>query len=453
MVGREGLTVPDYPRYQSKARLTTQQPAFQAASDTTGQILEKQAQIGQDLQKIALQWEASQRSTRNTFAEVNFESDVLSIQQRAIFDADPNNKQLYLDELNKSFEKNSKDLDEENKLKLGLKAQFASSKLDNLFKKKWLEADELAVGKFIDQQIANPTDNGISLVNEMIDEKVAVGNMSDTTAYNLRHAAERDIKFSLFRRDLGIDPAEAENKFKSNDYGFNVDEMPKARNILQESNRLILDKTVTNRLSVLKDFSDGKISLDNSALINQITISDPELGEAIKKGTSDVFIASPSDEAFADATRQIFSASSREEIATYLMNVLSQNANREISRERLAILINAATEHSSGISLKDTDHPVAQTPKQIEVKAAVKNLLNQNPLFSTGNMIVNFFKGVSQGQTPVMAHDEALKAEVNRTNPLSMKYKIGDVITNQQGVSGEVIGFDDNGVPILKRIK
>ena len=96
--------------------------------------------------------------------------------------------------------------------------------------------------------------------------------------------------------------------------------------------------------------------------------------------------------------------------------------------------------------------PIPSSIPTNEIDSIVKSFtLSANPVLSTPNLIINFFKNLASGKSPKDAHDESMKNEINRTNPLSMKYKIGDTITNSRGQSAEVIGFNENGSPILKR--
>ena len=66
-------------------------------------------------------------------------------------------------------------------------------------------------------------------------------------------------------------------------------------------------------------------------------------------------------------------------------------------------------------------------------------------------MIINYFRGLFSGKSPQEAHTNAVNGEIKRVNPLNTQYKIGDTITNPAGISGEVVGFNENGSPIIRR--
>jgi hypothetical protein len=91
-------------------------------------------------------------------------------------------------------------------------------------------------------------------------------------------------------------------------------------------------------------------------------------------------------------------------------------------------------------------------PKQTVIDASVKDMINnKNDKYSLSNMFTTFVNGLQSGKTPIDAHSDAVKTEAIRTNPYSVKYKIGAIITNNKGETAEVIGLNDNGSPIVKR--
>jgi hypothetical protein len=154
------------------------------------------------------------------------------------------------------------------------------------------------------------------------------------------------------------------------------------------------------------------------------------------------------NEAYADLVKNVFSAGSKEEVSNFLVEALHASANKEISRDRLAIIVSAAQERAKSLPVGINDEPSTLSPQQNEIDAGVKSIID-NPFknFNPGNMIDNFFKALGMGKTPQEAHSEAVKSEVNRTNPLSVKHKVDDVITLPNGKLFQITGFTDTGSP------
>lgn len=194
--------MPLFPRYQSKGRLTTQTPSPMAPEDNSGKIVQGLGEVANKGMDIALKFEDSMKSTRNTVATVDHKSELLDIEQRALSDPDPNNQKMYMSELQKSYQKHSQGLDYVDAKKLALENQVAGIQLDNVFKKKWLEVDSLAVNKFVDQQIANPGPDSFPKIKNILAEKIRTGHMDQTTAYEIEKKANNDLGVARVSNDI-----------------------------------------------------------------------------------------------------------------------------------------------------------------------------------------------------------------------------------------------------------
>lgn len=246
----------------------------------------------------------------------------------------------------------------------------------------------------------------------------------------------------------------AEGEYASLDPIQRSEAMKQARVKINDNKQFMYEAKVNNRLDVLKRFVSGEIDpLTNSDEIKNISIEDPDLGEAIRAGTDKLFIPSNDDEAFTETVKNVFEKSTtREDVAKFLMNTLNANDNKRISRDRLAILVNASVDRASELKATAEHSPAKQTLVGNEKSAAVKSILKMRPPFSVASVLVNYFDAVSAGKTPAKAREEAVKTEVTRVNPLSTKYKIGDIVTNPNTKeSAEVIGINEVGTPILRR--
>jgi hypothetical protein len=210
---------------------------------------------------------------------------------------------------------------------------------------------------------------------------------------------------------------------------------------------------VKTRFTVINDIASGKIDLNNAeGIIRKLSIEDPDLGEAVKKAIDsqgNYFPEEADNQSFQDLVKDIFDASSQEEISKFLISSLAKTG-KDISRDRLAILVSAAQGRSKvlPVSKKDTGNKIDDV-KQTEIDSSVKSLLSFaiNPVMSTANMVTSFFKGLANGLPTKEAHTEAIRAEVQRTNPESVKYKVDDIITLPSGQLFQITGFTVTGSP------
>lgn len=304
----------------------------------------------------------------------------------------------------------------------------------------------------------------IKNVNDRISELENIGRFTYEEAKKQRE----DFSNSLVTKDIVVDAAKSADQSnvlaelnKGNDgrYNFlspeqNQDLKKKALEKIKLNVQFDTELKVNNRSNVLQQFANGKIDYLNSAdIAKTVGIEDPELGEAIKNGSDGLFMPANEEANFAALAKDIFESSSKEEINKFIINSLNANPDNRISRGRLAILINSGVERQKELKISSASQTKTLSSKQSETDAGVLSILrNSNPLFSVPDMIVNFFRAKSEGKSAQEAHYEAVKSEINRNNPLSVRYKIGDIVTNPKtGQSAEVIGINDNGSPVLKR--
>lgn len=460
--------MPQFPRYNSRQELSTRLPGV----IKTGSSLPYEI-IGQALEKtqdITQKWGAAVENMQETHVKARATEALLQAEANAEADTNINGEEGQFKQLKEGKREWLKGVPESGfkerlSFELDHQINLASIKIKGIYAKKKLFADHMNTGNLLDSYARIGTPEAYQEAFKLIEGKVASGFYSPEQGQALFNKTQK----AGLQNDIFSDPAlqdsESEvltqlNKGPEGRYAFlDVNERTE---LIKETQRHIkqnqlnqVETRINDRLAILNDFASGKIDPDTSKdYITQLSIQDPELGEAIIRGSDTVFMPKLDDEAFASATQEVFKASTKEEISRYLVNVLNQNANKDIGRERLAILINAATERAKSLRATASSQPITISPKQAETDSLIKSLLyNPNPLLSVPNMIINFFKGIGQNYSPREAHDAALRAEVSRTNPLSVKYKIGDIITNPAGISAEVVGFNENGSPIVRRKK
>ena len=300
--------MPEYPRgrtgsfdrYESKGQLTTQAPSVQAAEDTTGQILEQGAKLGQQVQDVSLKWFEAVKSTRKTVALVNNKSEILDIEQRASVEVDPNKLKDYQSDIEKARLKNSEGLDSLSVLELNLDSRIASLKLDGVFKKKTIELDTIATKRSIAFEVNNPTPDSFPKIQAILKEKIDKGLLDPSVAYTEEVKANNDLGVNRINQDLyqAKTPEEVDAVAQGITSGMYEQggvtiEPDKKKALLDIADRakINVEKKIEaqqvealaqNRVDVVSGVASGQIDLQNLN-IAEIAEYDPKLGATLTK--------------------------------------------------------------------------------------------------------------------------------------------------------------------------
>ncbi len=189
--------------------------------------------------------------------------------------------------------------------------------------------------------------------------------------------------------------------------------------------RQIEDNKVQNRFNIIADIAERGFDWQNStALTNKIGSQDPELAEAIIKNLEKGGYQPEEDasgeiknKAFMDLAKDIFNSKEPKTISDFLVNTLSDNKN--ISRDRLAILVYAAKEHAGELNKANGGSGFWES--------AFNFILQSNPV-TAPFVLFNTFKRAKaenvQGEQVLNIAKEEIDKELKKINP---KYTIEDV--------------------------
>lgn len=346
----------------------------------------------------------------------------------------------------------------------GIKDLYRSQQIEGAKSIIVLKGEQLATGA------GDMTD--IQLHSAVADWKTSLNDAIKKGVYNKAEADLIDLKVQEKMRESGVDTAIANEQAKETKNSIVLSELnkgkdgifaglnseqrataiKKARLKINDNKQAATEAKVDNRFDYVNQIATGKLNWQNSEeTIKAIADHDPELAEAMQKvvdSQGQYFPEQADNEAFANLVNNIFTSGTKEEVSDFLVEALNSSANKEMSKDRLAILVNAAQERTKSLPVNENAEPPTLNPKQNEIDAGVKSIIkNDNKQFNVGDMIVNFFKSLAGGKTPQDAHNEAVKSEVNRTNPLSVAHKIDDVITLPDGRLFQVTGFTTTGSP------
>jgi len=235
--------MPQFPRYESQRQLTTQQPSFLASESAKGKILESvgesASKLQGSLQEIADKWQNATDTIQKTVAASNFKAGVLDILQRAEVDPRYNNSDQYLKEIEKmkvgslqGF--SSKSAERETAVNLDYESKVARVQIQNIYRKKMINAGQAATMKSLDMEIAGLYPGWEDRIVKSLGAQAQAGVFSVKDAYNLQKEYAKRGKYNSFLRDLQDNPSLAKNNLSKNAYDLEPAELEKAKK-LQDS--------------------------------------------------------------------------------------------------------------------------------------------------------------------------------------------------------------------------
>ncbi len=452
-------------------RITTEvptQPLDPKVASTSGRML---SDFGSGIAEVAGMFEKAQALTEHTKAQNIFETKLMDIEQRASKENDisPQRRQGYLDEINSSLSESAKGVSMPGNrdyftAQMGQRAKVGEAKLYSIFNDKAIDQGKAELTSFLDiqkQKYIQSTHPG-ELESAILERDSKLDAMANAGFITKEKAAEEKIKLNKdwaeahINYAISTDPQGALNALQQGDKGFYAGVTPdirekfvkEAQGEIVRRERLNTDilntQKVNNRFTSLEQIASGKFDWANVRnSINDVAKNDPELGEALQNVVDNQetgLLTKPDDESFQNLVKGVFESKNPQAISEFLVNSLRKE---NVSKDRLAILVNAAKQRAEGIN----------TAKQNEIDAGAKAILeNKNKRFSIPDMLGNFFKGVFGGKSPQEAHTEAIKNEVTKTNTLSTQYKVDDVIPLPDGGLFQITGFTTTGSPKGKKI-
>lgn len=231
--------MPSFPRHQSEGQITTQQPSFLAAEDTSGQITEKIGEVGKEVQNAALKWSNAVDTIQKTTASANFKSGVLDITSRAQNDPDYNNQDQYFKEIEKLRSDSlkgfsSKTAETEAAIDFGYESKVAQIQIQNLYKKKMVDVGQASTLKLLDMAANRPSENMEQSIADILGPQVQAGVFDHKTAYELQEKYVQKGKYNAFLSDLNSNPSQTEKNLAKNSYDFDVKQLEAARGIYEK---------------------------------------------------------------------------------------------------------------------------------------------------------------------------------------------------------------------------
>lgn len=223
------------------------------------------------------------RAQRNT-AELNFQTGLLDIKQRAENDPDYNNSAEYFKEIRKLHDDNLKGIGlpstrGELSAKFGLQGRIAEIDIDSMFKKKGIDQGRAAKLTEWDNLVANPPEGFEKTLEDGMAEQVESQLFGHVEGQKLVKDYIKQGKSNMFRIDLSVDPALAKQNLKKNKYGFDIQEQEKAEKLY--------DNEIRQREEQGKELQMNTLNVAGDMLSNR-TLTPEHLKAWVDSGAMDV---------------------------------------------------------------------------------------------------------------------------------------------------------------------
>lgn len=450
--------MPDFPRYQSKNQLTTQQTSVQASEDTTGQILEQTSKLGQQASETALKWSNAVDTIQRTASSANFKAGLLDIQTRAQNDPNYNNSDQYFQEIEKLKNESlkgfsSKTAETEMAIELGYESKVGQIQIDNLYKKKMIDVGQTSSMRLIDAEIMNPTESSLANIRAELNRQVQAGIFDHKDAYTMERRANADLGVNRINKDLYLaqTPEEVDavtQRITSGEYekGGVTIEPDKKKSLLDiaERARANTEKKIQaqeieamsqNRMETVVDIASGKRKFEDLNM-TEIAEYDPQLAGTLTK-VKDFMVnynpkLDPKEQSLSSAglmsTQQVkqmknyarsvtdvFLQGDNQQLSDFVLRELDKKGDGLTSSIKLAAFVNLAALKAK-VNNQQSAPDAEATDRFRAIKSGVKFLQASNPyLFpqAVSDFIVkNFLSGASTEKEVMKEAKSILKDKI-----------------------------------------
>ena len=450
--------MPDFPRYNSKAQPTTQQPSVQAPEDTSGKIMQEVGKIGQDVAEIGFKWQNAVNTVQKTTATNNFKLGMLDIQNRAANDPNYNNSDQYFKEIEKLKTDNLKGFSDkavENEMasEFNYAGKVGQIQIDGLFKKKLIDVGQANTLKFIDTELNNPNDNSLSNIQNVLDQQVQSGIIDHKDAYQLFHKANEDLGVNLINRDLYL--AQTPEQVDAVTQGITSGAYEKGGVTIEPDKKKALldiaeraktntekkvqaqqeDAMVQGRMDTIAGVASGQTPIE-SLDITEIAQYDPKLSETLTR-VKDFMVnynpkLSPKEQklaaigtlspnqnkqmkSYAKSITDVFMQDDNKQLSEFMLRELNTKGDGLTSSVKLAAFTNLAALKAK-VNNQQSKPDVETANRFNAIKAGVKFLEASSPYLSAktiGDFVIkNFLSGATNSKAIMQEAKDTHKNEI-----------------------------------------
>lgn len=419
--------MPTFPTYESSGNIQTppgpeRHQAAQAFEDV-------QKMLG-TLQGITEHFSKAHDVMQETKAKAYYMAAFAQQEQAATNDPNADNAEFHLKAV-QDIQKNVPKIDNAevaNLVNLDMQQEslLTGIKIQDAFKKKQMFANDLRLDSLATTAAQNVA-TAVSPAQAQQDEDNFMQTIRDNANAGLitperELSLVRSFKVGVARNKILSNPSTNAEDFKGVTDGLDLD-MKEAEAVqkmidakVKQNIQVDVQKTFRNRTEVLKGISSGDLSWQSPDYINKISKTDPKLGEALQAvfdaDAKGVQYAPESDQNlnFANMVNQLFKSKTKEDVNDFLLKICNSTASRNMSRDRLSILVNAAEQQGASLSTNKESGDGQENSHQKSVEINVKHIqehIKDNP--KSNNVFVDFFKELLGGGDPSRAKDTAIK--------------------------------------------
>lgn len=414
--------MPDFPRYESKGELTTQQPSIQAPTDNTGETTAKAGEtIGSAIQTNTLKWSNAVDTIQKTTSQANFKAGMLDIQTRAANDPNYNNSDQYLKEIEKLKSESlkgfsSKTAETEMAIDLEYESKVGKIGIDNLYKKKFIDVGQASTRNLLEIEAQNPTPNSEKAIDSILATQVEKGIYGHEAAYVLGEQYKKQAKFNSFLIDFRNDPVAAEKAFNKNAYGMDIETAEKARSKLKEIKALQKEQQTSLYGDMSLGIMTGQVSeqsIDEAVMANKLNpnngiteIQGKQLKTALYRDVTQR-IGAKQFKTYKKAIDFVFSDSAQDRFRGYeaILQAYSDGLTPDESNFLKKVL--------------DTKKDATFAAKSASGKKFLENLLGARPknMEKETKVLLEYAKRIANGSTPEAASQETALQVIQEDHP------------------------------------
>ncbi len=442
----------EFPRYLSKARATTDQPAHFAAESTEGQVTEQVARAGQTAQNLTFKMGEAYQEAKETQAELNQRTQNDDLLARATADPDVNSYDKYKQENDKIKKESVAGF--KNKLNAGnaiAKADYyaktTDTQLQAIFRKKMIDNQQANLLGLLDKDAAI---GSIDSIKSRIERNKQQGFINETDAYKLEEKYTKQAKQNMFLADLNADPETAKENLSKNVYDFAPKELETAKKFQDKADKRMKEEFKNAQMATVNDFGEklAKRTLTNEDVQDAISsgLIDAEMG-----GSFALAMASPDtwEELYEDAKPSVRAENfikpleglSKTEDVDKRMKIIKSALQNRVDKKLNAGDLNFILRVSAGQS----------TDKRNPIWGFFKSAVDSISPVKSGALIMDKFKSRWDFQEdPRQVMQEAAIDQFKEEKPETAAFKMGSVIKRKSG-SYEVTGFNEDGSPVFRK--
>ena len=451
--------MPNFPTYNATGNIDNNPVAPER--HTAAHSLDGAKELQQTASDLLTHWEHVQNTMQITKAKADATMAITAQEQAAMADPNPENVGAHLKELQRIKQAapkgiTNKDEAEKFGVEMDQDTYLAGLRIDAIFKKKQLFQND----QKLDQYATTASYQKANAVSEAAGMQVEADYMNTLNENYMRGAITKERADGLMKQfKLGVVKAHISNEtatnlndsqtykdIRANKDGLDLQENEKAMNMLKsrikENKEIDVKNIINGRIDLINKIASGEVTWRNADKISEIGQKDIKMGEAL----NNVFKADSQwpakeyksedeqNQYFSELVKNIFAKDTKEELSGYLTKLLDENASRNISKDRLSILINAANQRAKNLATTKGSGDGIIDQVQHKIGDVMKSISDFFKGKDDGSVQMDFHQNMKDGMEPDPAKQKAMNDyNVKNYKWVSTLPKEGKVMVDKNG--------------------